>query len=179
VAVQGLGQVGGPVARLLAQAGARLTVCDVDEGRASRVAAEHGAATVDPAVVYDVEADVFSPNAAGAVLDDTTIPRLRCRAVVGGANEQLAEPRHGDALADRGILWGVDYVVNAGGLLSLLFELGEVDEGGITERVKAIGPRMGEVWRRARDEGRGPHRVADAIAEERLAAARKAGAAGR
>jgi leucine dehydrogenase len=175
VAVQGLGQVGMPVARLLAGEGARLTVCDVDPARAARVAEEHGATVVEPDGIYDVEVDVFSPNAAGGVLDDATIARLRCRAVVGAANEQLAADRHGDALAARGILYGVDYVVNAGGLLSLLYEMGETDEDGVTERVRGIGPRLRALWRRAREEGRPPHRVADAIAEERLAAARARG----
>jgi leucine dehydrogenase len=179
VAVQGLGQVGAQVARLLAEAGARLTVCDVEASRADRAAAEYRAATVDPAAVYDVEADVFSPNAAGGILDDGTIPRLRCRAVVGAANEQLAEDRHGDVLAARGILYGVDYVVNAGGVLSLLYEMGEADEDGVTARVRGIGPRLRDLWRRARDENRPPHRVADAMAEERLAAARARRGSGR
>lgn len=179
VAVQGLGQVGAQVARLLAAAGARLTVCDVEASRAARVADEYRAGTVDPAAIYDVDADVFSPNAAGGILDDGTIARLKCRAVVGAANEQLAEDRHGDALAARGILYGVDYVVNAGGVLSLLYEMGEADEDGVTARVRGIGPRLRDLWRRARDESRAPHRVADAIAEERLAAARARRGSGR
>jgi len=92
VAVQGLGNVGFQLARRLSAAGARLVVADVDVSRAERAAAELRAERVDPAVVYDVEADVFSPNAAGGVLNRDTIPRLRCGAVVGGANEQLADP---------------------------------------------------------------------------------------
>jgi leucine dehydrogenase len=98
VAVQGLGQVGYRLARMLAEAGARLTVADVDPGRTERAAAELRAAVVAPEAVYDVEADVFSPNAAGGVLNDSTVPRLKCRRW-WAANEQLAEPRHGDAFA--------------------------------------------------------------------------------
>jgi len=172
VVVQGLGQVGFRLARMLAGAGARLTVADVDPGRAQRAATELKAAVVAPEDAYDVEADVFSPNAAGGVVDDATLPRLRCRAVVGAANEQLAEPRHGDALHERGILYGPDYVVNAGGLLSLLYEKGEVDEDGVTRRVEQIGPRLSALWARARAERVAPHRLADRMAEERLAAAR-------
>jgi len=172
VAVQGLGEVGYRLARMLRQAGARLTVADVDAGRAERAAAELQASIVAPDAVYDVEADVFSPNAAGGILNDATLPRLRCHAVAGAANEQLAEPRHGDALHERGILYGPDYVVNAGGLLSLLFELGETDEEGIRRRVEAIGGRLAEIWARARRESVAPHRLADRIAEERVAAAR-------
>lgn len=173
VAVQGLGQVGFRLAYLLRKAGARLTVADVDAARADRAAAELQAAVVAPDAVYDVEADVFSPNAAGGIINDATLPRLRCSAVAGAANEQLAEPRHGDALHARGILYGPDYVVNAGGLLSLLFELGETDEQGVRRRVEAIGGRLAELWARARREGVAPHRLADRIAEERVAAARK------
>jgi leucine dehydrogenase len=172
VAVQGLGQVGYRLARMLAKAGARLTVADVDAGRTERAAAELPAAIVAPDAIYDVEADVFSPNAAGGIINDATVPRLRFRAVAGAANEQLAEPRHGDALHERGILYGPDYVVNAGGLLSLLFELGETDEEGVKGRVEAIGGRLSALWDRARREGVAPHRLADRIAEERLAAAR-------
>jgi leucine dehydrogenase len=173
VAVQGLGQVGYRLCRMLSGAGARLTVADVDAGRVERADAELGASPVTPDAIYDVEADVFSPNAAGGVLSDATLPRLRCRAVVGAANEQLGEPRHGDALHERGILYGPDYVVNAGGLLSLLYELGETDEDGIRRRVEQIGGRLSALWARARSEGVAPHRLADRIAEERLAAARR------
>jgi len=173
VALQGLGQVGYRLARMLRKAGARLTVADVDPRRVERAAEEFQAAVVAPDAVYDVEAEVFSPNAAGGVINDATLPRLRCQAVAGAANEQLAEPRHGDALHERGILYGPDYVVNAGGLLSLLFELGETDEEGVTRRVEAIGGRLSALWARARREGVAPHRLADRIAEERLAAARK------
>jgi leucine dehydrogenase len=172
VAVQGLGEVGYRLARLVREAGARLVVADVDERRTSRAAAELGASVVSPDAIYDVEAEVFSPNAAGGILDDDTVPRLRCRVVAGGANEQLAEPRHGDALHDRGILYAPDYVANAGGLLSLLYETGETDEAGVVARVKAIGPRVAAIWERARAEGMPPHRTADRMAEERLEAAR-------
>ncbi|PYQ13391.1 MAG: hypothetical protein DMF80_15945 [Acidobacteria bacterium] len=174
VAVQGLGQVGYRLARMLARAAVRLTVADVDPSRTERAAAELKAEVAPPEAICDLEADVLSPNAAGGVIDDAALPRLRCRAVVGAANDQLAEPRHGDALHERGILYGPDYVVNAGGLLSLLYEQGETDEAGVTRRVEQIGERLAALWRRAREEGVAPHRLADRIAEERLAAARRA-----
>jgi leucine dehydrogenase len=173
VAVQGLGNVGFQLARRLAAAGARLVVADVDTARAERAAGELRAEPVDPAGIYDVEADVFSPNAAGGVLSAKTIPRLRCRAVVGGANEQLAEPADGDALHSRGILYGPDYVVNAGGLLSLVYDTEGADDATVTSRVVNIGPRLRAIWDRARVENLAPHRMADRMAEERLAAARR------
>jgi leucine dehydrogenase len=93
---------------------------------------------------------------------------------VGGANEQLAEPRHGDALHGRGILYGPDYVVNAGGLLSLVYDTEGADDEAVTARVVAIGPRLASLWERARTDRLAPHRVADRMAEERLAASRRA-----
>lgn len=175
VAVQGLGQVGYRLARRLAEAKAELVVSDVDEGRVERAQAELGAEAVQPDAIYDAEVDVFSPNAAGGVLNDDSLARLRCLAVVGGANEQLEQPRHGHALHARGILYAPDYIVNAGGLLSLLFELGETDEAGVVERVQQIGERVAMLLAEARRGGEAPHVVADRIAEERLAAARSGG----
>lgn len=173
VAVQGLGQLGYRLAEMLAKAGARLSVADVDPGRAERAASAFGAAIVPADSILDVVADVFSPNAGGSVIDDGALRRLRCQAVVGGANEQLAEPRHGDALFERRISFAPDYVANAGGLLSLLYEIGELDEAGVVARVEEIGDRVGEILDRAEAEGMAPHRLADRMAEERLAAARE------
>lgn len=175
VALQGVGQVGARLARFLADAGARLTIADVDPRRVERVSVEHGASAVAADAIYDVEADVFSPNAGGGILNDDTIPRLRAAAIVGAANDQLAEDRHGDALHARGVLYGPDYLVNAGGLLSLLFEKGETDEDGVEDRVRDIGPRLSALWARAKAEGVPPHRVAGRMVEERLAAARAGG----
>lgn len=172
VAMQGLGQVGYRLARLLAGEGVKLTVTDVDPGRVQRVVAETGAKATEVDSIYDVDADIFSPNAAGGVIDDRVIARLRCRAVVGAANEQLLEPQHGDRLHERGILYGPDYVVNAGGLLSLLYEIGELDEEAVTRRVRAIGERVTALWERAQAEGLPPHRVADRVVGERLVEAR-------
>jgi leucine dehydrogenase len=172
VAVQGVGAVGGALARRLAEAGARLTLADLDDARVRALAAELGAAVAATGEIDAVESDVFSPNAAGGVLDERTVARLRCRAVVGGANEQLEESRDGDALHARGILYAPDYVVNAGGLLSLLFETGQCDEQEVTARVRAIGPRLLSLWERAAEAGRPPHRVADEWVAARLRAAR-------
>jgi leucine dehydrogenase len=172
VAVPGVGQVGARLARFLAGAGARLTISDVDPLRVERAAGELGATAVAPDDIYDVEADVFSPNAGGSILNDETIPRLRAAAVAGAANDQLAEDRHGDALHARGILYAPDYLVNAGGLLSVLYEKGETDEDGVEERIRGIGPKLTALWARARSEGVPTHRVADRMVEERLARGR-------
>jgi leucine dehydrogenase len=172
VCIQGLGQIGHRLARALAADGCALLACDVDRARVERAQAELGLTPVDPERVYDVEADVFSPNAAGGVLDARSVERLRCQAVVGAANEQLAGPDAGRALHARGILYAPDYVVNAGGLLSLLFETGQTDEAGVRRRAEGIADTLGAVLDRAAGEGVPPHQVADAMVEERLAAAR-------
>lgn len=174
VALQGLGQVGWRLARRLQSAGARLIVADPDEGRVQRAVAELGASVVAPAEIYEAPADVFSPNAGGGVLNRDTVARLRCRAVVGAANEQLDSAPDGDRLHERGILYAPDYVVNAGGLLSLLYEIGETDEEGVVARVRGIGARLRDLLQRSRAEGVPPHRLADRVVEERLAAARAA-----
>jgi leucine dehydrogenase len=174
VALQGLGEVGMRLARGLRKAGACLVVSDLDGDRVEQARSALQAEAVPAGRIYDVEAHVFAPCAAGGVLNDQTIPRLRCRAVVGAANEQLAEPRHAEALLGRGILYAPDYVVNAGGLLSLLYELGETSEAGVVARVREIGPRVLDLLERARREGRSPGQVADRMVEERLAAGREA-----
>ena len=174
VAVQGIGAVGLHLVRLLTEHGARVTVADPETSRILRAKGEFGATAVEPAAIYDVAADIFSPNAMGGIIGDDTIARLKVQAIVGGANEQLRESRHGDVLHSKGILWGPDYVVNAGGLLSLLYETKQADEDGVIERVRLIGPRLADIWQRSAEEEVPPGTVADRIVEERLAHGRRA-----
>ena len=171
VALQGTGSVGGGVARLLAADGARLTLADIDAGRAEALAAELGAATVAAEAVMDVECDVFSPNALGAVLDDAGIARLRAPIVAGGANNQLARPEHGPMLAARGILYAPDYVINAGGIIAVTLEYLARTSGrprGIDEverKLDEIPGRLTAIWHNADAGGRSPDQVADAMAQ--------------
>lgn len=173
VAIQGLGEVGWRLACRLVTEGVHLVVADTDGAKVSRAITELGARAVSADAILGVEADVFSPNACGGILNDESIPRLHCRAIVGAANEQLAEPRHGDVLHDRGIIYAPDYVVNAGGLLSLLYETGETDEPGIIARVMRIGRTVATLLERSESDRLPPHRLADRMVEEKLAAARK------
>ena len=174
VAIQGVGAVGFHVGKLLVEHGVHVIVADPDTARARRAVRELKAEAVEPEAIYDVEADVFSPNAMGGILNDDTIARLRVQAIVGGANEQLLEARHGEMLHSLRVLWGPDYVVNAGGLLSLLFETGQADEALVEERVRMIGPRLADIWQRSAEEEEAPGVVADRIVEERLALGRRA-----
>jgi leucine dehydrogenase len=122
VAVQGTGSVGGGVARLLARDGVQLTLADIHADRAAALANELGGTAVASDAIMDTACDVFSPNALGAILDDAGIARLDCPIVAGGANNQLARAHHGAILAERGILYAPDYVINAGGIISVTLE---------------------------------------------------------
>jgi leucine dehydrogenase len=119
VAVQGLGNVGRRLCRYLADAGVRLIVSDIKEDAIRTAIRDFGATPVAPDAIYAAEADFFAPCALGAILNDETIPQLRARIIVGSANNQLSEARHGKVLHQRGILYAPDYVVNAGGLIDI------------------------------------------------------------
>ena len=179
VALQGLGEVGGRLAEKLAGQGVSLIVTDTARGRLDAVVRATGARAVAPEEIFDVECDLFSPCAAGEVVTDEVVAGLRCRAIVGAANNPLASPEVGDALARRGVLFAPDFVVNAGGLLSVLFETGVLDEAGIVARVERIGADLAELLERAAREGSAPFRVAERIVAERLAAARASQAVAR
>jgi leucine dehydrogenase len=174
VAVQGTGEVGGRLARRLAAAGARVIVADVSPARAQAVAAETGAEIVAPEEILAVPCDVFSPNAAGGGIDEAAAGRLACRAICGAANNPLASAYVGYDLAARRILYAPDFVVSAGGILSLLYERGEVDERGIVARVERIGDDLAELLEAADREGVPAFRLAERRVEEKLAAARAA-----
>ncbi len=174
VAVQGVGAVGGPLARRLAEAGARVTLTDVDELRAKELASELDAEVVAADDVLDVECDVFAPCATGGVLNADTIPRLRCRAIAGAANNQLAEPEDADRLADRGIVYAPDYVVNAGGVIHLVgYELLHEDATRVDQRLQSIADTLGEVFAEADSRGISTGAAADVLVQQRLAAGRR------
>jgi len=176
VAVQGLGSVGYRLCQLLHSEGAHLIVADIDRSRVERARKELSAKPSEPEAIFEVEADVFAPCALGSVLDDRTIPRLRAAIVAGSANNQLAEDRHGELLRSRGILYAPDYVINAGGLISVAREaLGREGSGYERERVLAevagIEEALQEMFDRADKDQLPTNVVADRMAEERLAAA--------
>lgn len=171
VAVQGAGHVGYHLARLVQEGGGRVVVTDLDPARARRVVEECGARSVGPEEIYEVTADVFAPCALGAVIDDRTLPRLRVAIVAGGANNQLAEDRHGDALEARGILYAPDYVINAGGLISVHAELRGLTAAGARRKTMGIYDSVLRVFRLAREAGIPAHQAADRLAREHLARA--------
>jgi len=174
--VQGVGDVGEPVARMLHDAGARLILSDLDTRRAEGLAdALGGAETFEPHTAYRVSCDVYAPCAVGATLNDETIPELTCRIVAGSANNQLAEPRHGDALHARDILYAPDYIVNAGGAIALaMMGRGIRDRDRILTRIGGIEDSLGEILSAAAAADESPMHAADRVVEQKLAAARAA-----
>ncbi|MBV8972500.1 MAG: Glu/Leu/Phe/Val dehydrogenase, partial [Sphingomonadaceae bacterium] len=165
VAIQGLGSVGGGVAERLAAAGARLTVADVDEARAGALAARLGAKRVPVAEIMTVAADVFSPNALGAVLTQDSIAALDVAIVAGAANNQLATPADGARIHGRGILYAPDYVINAGGIINVVAEyLGRGDAASVAADIAAIEPRLAAIFAEADASGQPTDAMADAQA---------------
>ncbi|MDP5104051.1 MAG: amino acid dehydrogenase [Erythrobacter sp.] len=172
VAVQGTGSVGGGVARLLAQDGAKLTLADINSDRAGAMAQQLGAKVVSTDAIMSTPCDVFSPNALGAVLDDDSIAALDCAIVAGGANNQLAREEHGAVLAARGILYAPDYVINAGGIISVATEYlarrqgrtGDVAE--VNALVAQIPGRLAAIWHESEATGISSDVVADRMAQK-------------
>lgn len=166
VAVQGVGSVGGGVARLLAQDGAKLVLADVNAERAKALAAELGAEAVAADAILTQETDLFSPNALGAILTEQSIAALKCKVVAGGANNQLATRADGARLHDRGILYAPDYVINAGGIINVGLEyLGQGNMAEVQARVDKIPERLIEVWDESDRTGDPESEVADRIAQ--------------
>lgn len=171
VAVQGVGNVGAALARLLHQAGARLLIADADSERAQALAAELGAQAIAADEILSAKADVLAPCALGAVLDARTVPLLKAKLVCGGANNQLADDTAADLLMHRGIAYAPDYLVNAGGIINVVAEYMERDEAEVRARIEGIPRRLRQVLATARSRGAAPHRVADEMAEALMARA--------
>lgn len=174
IALQGPGSVGFDLGRQLVERGARLVVSDLSADNVKRAVAELGATAVDPDAIYDVECDVYAPCALGATLNDNTIPRLKCKVVAGAANNQLHdESRHAAMLAERGIVYAPDYVINAGGIINVSLELeeGGYDEDRALKKIDNIHDALVEIFATARAKGITTHAAAQAVAEANLAEA--------
>ncbi|MDQ0188412.1 Glu/Leu/Phe/Val dehydrogenase [Alicyclobacillus cycloheptanicus] len=168
VAIQGLGSVGYALAEHLHAAGANLIVADINDTSVDRAVKELGARAVSPAEIIGERCDIFAPCALGAVINDDTIERLRCGAVAGSANNQLAEERHGDRLHEMGIVYAPDYVINAGGLINVADELEGYQPERAQAKVEAIYDIMLQLYDLAAQEGLPSHKAADRMAQARI-----------
>jgi len=173
VAIQGCGHVGYYLADLLYKEGAQLVVTDIDAAKVKAVVDDFRATAVGTEEIYGVEANIFAPCALGGIINDLTIPQLKVEIVAGGANNQLAEERHGDMLEERGLTYAPDYVINAGGLVNVNAEL----EGWTLDRARN---KAGEIYDTilmvfdiAAEEHIPSYKAADRLAERRIAAIAK------
>jgi len=172
VAVQGAGHAGFQLAKLLAARGARVTICDLVAARAERARDELAVSVVQPSAIYDVACDVFAPCALGGVLDAGTIPRLRCRAIAGSANNPLLMADDGERLSGRGILYAPDYAINAGGLIALADEARGFDRERVEARIQCIYETIEDLCDRASFYRKRPEQIAEERVENILRTAR-------
>jgi leucine dehydrogenase len=168
VAVKGLGHVGHALAAELHAAGARLTVADIDPARVARAAQAFGAAVAPVQAIASVPADVFAPCALGGDLGEGTIPWLGAGIVCGAANNQLATPADGARLLRRGVLYCPDYLVNAGGLISVARRPLGMDADAVAAKLAGLPATLMVVLLRAERQGAQPDAVADRIARARF-----------
>jgi leucine dehydrogenase len=161
VLIQGVGDVGGPLARQLKEIGAKLLLSDLDDARARALAKELDAEVVSSDAVVETPCDVYAPCAVGATVNARSIPRLACRIVAGSANNQLGEPADADRLHERGILYAPDYVINAGGATALpLLGAHAASADAIRERIRGFELVLGEIFSEAAEHGESPEKAA-------------------
>ncbi len=173
IAIQGCGHVGYYVAQLLHHEGAKLIVTDIDSAKVQKVVEEFHAQAVKPEEIIGIKADIFAPCAMGGIINDETLAKLQVEIVAGGANNQLAEERHGDALEAKGITYAPDYVINGGGLINVNAELNGWTMERARNKAGEIYDTILRVFEIAEEEGIPSYHAADRLAEQRIAAIAK------
>lgn len=168
VAIQGIGNVGGGVAKFLAEEGADLIATDIDEKALDDFVQKYGAKKVSLEEIFEVEADIFAPCALGGILNDETIPKLKVRAICGSANNQLLEERHGEMLKEKGILYAPDFIANAGGVINISEELGTYSSENAKKAVEKIYDQMGKVFEIAKEQCVTTAEAAELMAKDRI-----------
>jgi leucine dehydrogenase len=168
VAVQGVGNVSFTLCKYLHEEGARLIVTDINKEAVSRAVEAYGATAVDPGEIIKVDCDIYAPCALGATINDESLPLLRAKVVAGAANNQLKEPRHGDALHEMGIVYAPDYVINAGGVINIADELNGYNKERAFKQIAKIYDSITRVLEISRLSGIPAYAAADQLAEERI-----------
>lgn len=170
VAVQGAGHVGYYLCKRLHAAGASLMVSDIDDVRAQRICDEFDATAIATSEILYQDVDVVAPCALGAILDESSIPKIQASIIAGGANNQLRSDADGQRVADAGILYAPDYVINGGGIINVACEYaGDVDDDGVMELVAKIGPRLAGIFEEASRIGEPTNVIADRLARKIIA----------
>ena len=173
VAVQGLGSVGYAVCEHLVNAGAKLFVTDIRKESIERAVNNLGVTAVSPDEIYNVECDIFTPCAMGAVINDFTVEQLKCKIVAGSANNQLAEEKHGEILREKGILYVPDFVINSGGVINVYEELLGYNKERAMKRASAIYDAVKKVIEISKRDNVPTFIAAERMAEERIEKIRK------
>jgi len=173
IAVQGVGHVGQHLCRLLHEAGAELFIADVNSSNVRQVGAEMPVTVMTPRDILFADVDVLAPCALGNILTSATIPKIRARVIAGAANNQLSTAADGTLLAQRDILYAPDYVINAGGIISVAAEYyGNSSEDEVRTDVGRIKDRLMNIFDQARETGRPTNELADDLARRVVAEAR-------
>lgn len=170
VAVQGLGAVGYGICEYLHNAGAKLIVTDIRKDSIERVVNDFGAKGVEPDEIYSVDCDIFAPCAMGAIINDFTIDKLKCKIVAGCANNQLAEDKHGDMLMGKDILYVPDYVINSGGVINVYEELKGYNKERAMNRAAGIYDSVKKIIEISKKDNIPTYKAANKMAEDRIAA---------
>ncbi len=169
VAIQGMGQVGRYLAEHLYAEGAQLYITDIDEDKIKLALQTVKAHVVDPEDIYSIEADIFSPNALGGVINDESINKFKCGIIAGGANNQLEDENiHGSKLMEKGILYAPDYVINAGGLINVANELEGYRQDRAMKQAEGIYNNLKKVFKTSAEENIPTNVASNRIAEERI-----------
>ena len=173
VAVQGVGHVGLNLCKLLHEAGAELFISDVNSDHIKMTLAEVPATVIPPTELLFADVDILAPCALGNILTSTTIPKIKAKIIAGAANNQLSTPADGVLLAERDILYAPDYVINAGGIISVAAEYyGDSSEDDVRRDVGRIKDRLDNIFKEAKETGRPTHELADELARRIVADAR-------
>jgi len=168
IAVQGLGNVGSNLVNYLVVEGAEVLIADIDQDKVKKMATTHKLTTLSSDEILFADVDILAPCAMGAVVNDDSIRKIKAKIICGGANNQLAEARHGDQLRELGILYAPDYVVNAGGLMNVFVELEGYSADRAFEKTRRVYDNVSKVFEISRRDKIGTHLAADRLAEERI-----------
>lgn len=171
IAVQGAGKVGSMTIEHLIGEGANIIVTDVVEESLNTLKEEFPQITiVKPDEIYEQECDVFVPCALGAIINDETIPKFKCKAIAGSANNQLAEARHGIALHEKGILWAPDFVINSGGLIQVAdeLEMGSSNHDRLMAKVSTIYDILADIYVKSKEDNITTMEAADTLSQDRI-----------
>ena len=169
IAVQGLGNVGYYLCQHIVKEGGNLIVTDIFPGKIDQAVREFNARAVESEEIFSVDCDIFAPCALGAVINDVTLPQLKCSIIAGGANNVLQDEHHGEMLYEKGILYAPDFVINAGGLINVSDELYTYNLERVLKGVEKIYGNIEQVLSIAKEYKITPCRAANRLAEDRIA----------